>query len=371
MPTSSRRTIVSRLSLGQTAFATLLACAAIPVLAPVLASSTAHQDAAEMTGVDVAAGERWITRLDTVNRGSVHGMVGPKADETSSKTFDRVLAVRTAKEVHLLDPSHSMGTGRPMMVNTALKGPRLVAKKLETKQELKAAAVAMLTVKPVAGGAALTGGTPAKQNPIDPIITGGSGTLMASASTSGLTLKAGGKAPTTGADAQSAAKRHLMAMASTFRLQQNGLQPFPDEAKGSRRVPLSKTQMTQARTAARQMAKVVKRLRKDTAKAKDVSQSTLLSAYAPKEKEIANAFASVLNDAPKGKGTSLIKLAKKDHAWAAFPLPKSSYTKRQRRCLTAGIYFEARGEPVLGQKAVAQVILNRVRNPTTPQIVSG
>ena len=40
-------------------------------------------------------------------------------------------------------------------------------------------------------------------------------------------------------------------------------------------------------------------------------------------------------------------------------------------CLALNIYFEARGEPVKGQAAVSQVILNRVRNPTYPDTICG
>ena len=40
-------------------------------------------------------------------------------------------------------------------------------------------------------------------------------------------------------------------------------------------------------------------------------------------------------------------------------------------CLTAAIYYEARGEPDAGQAAVAQVVLNRVRNPAFPKSVCG
>ena len=35
-------------------------------------------------------------------------------------------------------------------------------------------------------------------------------------------------------------------------------------------------------------------------------------------------------------------------------------------CLTVAIYYEARGEPIEGQAAVAQVILNRVQHPDFP-----
>jgi spore germination cell wall hydrolase CwlJ-like protein len=43
----------------------------------------------------------------------------------------------------------------------------------------------------------------------------------------------------------------------------------------------------------------------------------------------------------------------------------------QRKCLAEGIYFEARGESETGQAAVAQVILNRVRNPVYPNSICG
>ncbi len=45
--------------------------------------------------------------------------------------------------------------------------------------------------------------------------------------------------------------------------------------------------------------------------------------------------------------------------------------ERERRCLATGIYFEARGEPIDGQVAVAQVILNRVRNVHYPNTICG
>lgn len=65
------------------------------------------------------------------------------------------------------------------------------------------------------------------------------------------------------------------------------------------------------------------------------------------------------------------KPKRKLHFWAAFKLPGSIYKKSQQRCLAAGIYFEARGEPERGQAAVAQVILNRVRAPSYPDTICG
>ena len=44
---------------------------------------------------------------------------------------------------------------------------------------------------------------------------------------------------------------------------------------------------------------------------------------------------------------------------------------RARECLTAAVYYEARSEPADGQRAVAQVVLNRVRDRAFPHSVCG
>ena len=44
---------------------------------------------------------------------------------------------------------------------------------------------------------------------------------------------------------------------------------------------------------------------------------------------------------------------------------------RALKCLTDAIYYEAANEPDVGQRAVAQVILNRMRHPTYPNSVCG
>jgi spore germination cell wall hydrolase CwlJ-like protein len=44
---------------------------------------------------------------------------------------------------------------------------------------------------------------------------------------------------------------------------------------------------------------------------------------------------------------------------------------RELECLTEAVYFEARGEGVAGQAAVAQVVLNRVRHAGFPKTVCG
>jgi spore germination cell wall hydrolase CwlJ-like protein len=45
--------------------------------------------------------------------------------------------------------------------------------------------------------------------------------------------------------------------------------------------------------------------------------------------------------------------------------------QRALDCLTSAIYYEARSEPEDGQRAVAQVVLNRVRHPAFPSTVCG
>ncbi len=50
---------------------------------------------------------------------------------------------------------------------------------------------------------------------------------------------------------------------------------------------------------------------------------------------------------------------------------QAEFEQRERRCLAIAIYFEARGEPVQGQVAVGQVILNRVRSPMFPETICG
>ncbi|GGD07722.1 cell wall hydrolase [Aureimonas glaciei] len=94
--------------------------------------------------------------------------------------------------------------------------------------------------------------------------------------------------------------------------------------------------------------------------------------YAPAESGLesraATLFGKILKAVPK---SFIPPLGEKDHGWAATPLPISAYTAKEQTCLATGIYFEARGEPELGQAAVAQVILNRVRAPSYPKSICG
>jgi spore germination cell wall hydrolase CwlJ-like protein len=69
-----------------------------------------------------------------------------------------------------------------------------------------------------------------------------------------------------------------------------------------------------------------------------------------------------------------IPLAQGDNPAAhAFLLRTRSFSDRVRSldCLTTAIYYEAASETEDGQRAVAQVVLNRVRHPTYPNSVCG
>jgi spore germination cell wall hydrolase CwlJ-like protein len=79
-------------------------------------------------------------------------------------------------------------------------------------------------------------------------------------------------------------------------------------------------------------------------------------------------FDAILKDKPN-VGRFIPPIGPEDHAWAATPLAPEAFSAAQQQCLASGIYFEARGEAVRGQAAVAQVILNRVRNPAYPKTI--
>jgi hypothetical protein len=50
---------------------------------------------------------------------------------------------------------------------------------------------------------------------------------------------------------------------------------------------------------------------------------------------------------------------------------EDEFRARELRCMTAAIYFEARGEPRRGQIAVTQVVMNRVRANVYPDTICG
>lgn len=98
----------------------------------------------------------------------------------------------------------------------------------------------------------------------------------------------------------------------------------------------------------------------------------LATAYAPSDpaalKE--SPFDAILGKNPD-EGRFRPEIGPKDHAWAANILSPDVFSEKEQKCLADAIYFESRGEPLKGQAAVAQVVLNRVRNPAYPGTICG
>ena len=67
-------------------------------------------------------------------------------------------------------------------------------------------------------------------------------------------------------------------------------------------------------------------------------------------------------------GTSPTKVT-----YAAIPQPRAPIvvSVEEQKCLAQAIYFEARSEPIDGQRAVGTVILNRVRSKSYPDTICG
>jgi spore germination cell wall hydrolase CwlJ-like protein len=98
---------------------------------------------------------------------------------------------------------------------------------------------------------------------------------------------------------------------------------------------------------------------------------SLATAYANPDPDYAeqSPFDSILTQTREKRFVPKIKQS--DHAWAANVLPASVFSSAEQKCLANAIYFESANEPLKGQAAVAQVILNRVRNPTFPSSICG
>jgi spore germination cell wall hydrolase CwlJ-like protein len=95
-----------------------------------------------------------------------------------------------------------------------------------------------------------------------------------------------------------------------------------------------------------------------------------LAADAPQQQQLGDGIHSDADDAPTG----LDSLTGPGIGGAARALRiDNSGVDRSRavQCLTAAIYYEAESEPDAGQRAVAQVVLNRVAHPAYPKTVCG
>lgn len=74
------------------------------------------------------------------------------------------------------------------------------------------------------------------------------------------------------------------------------------------------------------------------------------------------------HDKRKAKAGAPVALSYTHAFLASLPQPQGD---AQWQCLTKALYFEARGESLKGQFAVAEVILNRVDSPEYPKTVCG
>lgn len=94
----------------------------------------------------------------------------------------------------------------------------------------------------------------------------------------------------------------------------------------------------------------------------------VVSAYAnPDQDKALNAPFTALLNRPMAIG----KDGKPDHWWVTNKIPASARSASEQKCLATAIYFEARGESVKGELAVAQVVINRLKNPAYPKTICG
>ncbi|MEP0942727.1 MAG: cell wall hydrolase [Rhizobiaceae bacterium] len=301
-------------------------------------SPTSLQDIADLTGAKTHGENRWLARLVEIPTGADFQQADGE-DGTRKLAMSHAMAVQTAEAVHTLDKEFRPETGKAPGINRAMKGDRVFQPK---KQGLTVAGMHSLTT-------------------VDPIVTG------SLASQAGHSVLAAASTFRRSLPAIVTDKHGATALASL------NLQEFEERVHG--RIPLATDHMKQAREVAKMMTAALHRARTQKEEAESLTDvPAVATAYAPatskQENAMASAFAAVLRSGSGGSRVK-IRLAKGDHKWADDPLPKYSYSKAERHCLANGVYFEARGEPILGQKAVAQVILNRVRNPAYPKTVCG
>ncbi|NKB51953.1 MAG: hypothetical protein GKR97_06975 [Rhizobiaceae bacterium] len=277
------------------------------------------------------------------------------------------MAVQTAEAVQALERGFVIESGKSQSVNRVLKGNRVV----EVKQQgLSVAGAQSLTTAPPLVMASISASFTANHGDDGAEMTTGSNghALLAAAGSFRRSL------PTVYTNeiyTQEAPVPHAPVALAGLNVEE-----FERTVHG--RIPLETDQMKQARAVAKMMGKALSMAQERKRKAESLNDvAVMTTAYAPnvtpQETAMASAFAALLRPAvskPKG-GIVKIRLAKGDHRWADDPLPKYSYSKRERQCLANGVYFEARGEPTKGQQAVAQVILNRVRNPAYPNTICG
>ena len=330
-----------------------------PLLAGVIALSAlavtttpaALQDIAELAGVDAGVEGRWLARFVSVPTGSTATKNESRLKMVNGEV-QHALAVRTPSADHLVGGQKGATVvGARETVNRALKGDRVVGIDQE-RFDVSAATPLLLASK-------------------------------------SLVLGARSKSKATVAATQMLASVRQFHPNKTDTNAFNGGTTIASIESGLIGHTVTNQMMGEVRAAARQMAKNLKSAPKPRPSAPTQVAAiepnqidpqvtgSVASAYAPSSGPSTSPFDAVLRPSlPKNRPEftppkTKIVLGKHDHKWALNLLPKKAYTAAQRRCLAVGVYFEARGEPVKGQQAVAQVILNRVKNPAYPNSVCG
>jgi spore germination cell wall hydrolase CwlJ-like protein len=98
----------------------------------------------------------------------------------------------------------------------------------------------------------------------------------------------------------------------------------------------------------------------------------MVSAYAPMSSVVSqDAFNALFAMPPERRSRRPLAIQPGDHWWGRLYTPSSTFAAAEQQCLAEAIYFEARSEPYDGQVAVAQVVLNRVKNPAYPNTICG
>lgn len=283
------------------------------------ASTAAFQDIAAMTDTRTSHDARWMVRLSTLPQGSVHE-ISQGREAVSSQELTHVMGVQTVEGWQGLHGNE----------------PRFERVAQSIKSDEKG-----------------DWGRPAVQNiPFEVASLHESG-LFAPQIISHSKMAAN----TLGSKSYSGSDGATMVAIATKR--PDAFDMKPSSGHGSEK-GLPVQMLAEARLVAQKMVRVMEQVRVEG------SSPTALAAYAPREKDIAVAFSDLLSEK---SNSGKIVLGKGDHKWAANELPASVHTKRSHECLSKGIYFEARGESLQGQKAVAQVILNRVKNPAYPDTI--
>jgi spore germination cell wall hydrolase CwlJ-like protein len=103
-----------------------------------------------------------------------------------------------------------------------------------------------------------------------------------------------------------------------------------------------------------------------------------LSAFAPRSEPVLpegfTLASAKSSSAPDGEWAGLLKnatLSPEQPKTLFGGLTEDEFRARELRCMATAIYFEARDEPLKGQIAVAQVIMNRIRSPFYPKTICG